>query len=187
MTDYKRLLACLITVLCTQVVYSQRLQISSNVIGFACLGTLNGEVNYAVSRHWSVGMSGRFNPFTYSRDGGSGQFQLRQRSVSAVARWWPWHVYSGWWLSGNVRWQEYNMGGILGDRTEEGERYGGGLTAGYSHMITTHLNVELGLGVWGGVKRYTVYACPECGTRLEEGIKSFVMPSDVIVALSYVF
>lgn len=169
------------------VLRAQKLQVSANTLGLLCLGTFNGEVNYAVSQHWSVGMSGKFNPFSYSMSGGDRQFQMRQRSLSAVARWWPWHIYSGWWVSGRLQWQEYNMGGFVSAQTEEGQRYGGGVTAGYSHMISEHFNVEMGLGVWGGFKQYTVYACPTCGRKLEEGQKGFIMPSDFIVAISYVF
>lgn len=183
----RRMTVCLLASLLGSGLYAQRLQVSTNTMDLVCLGTLNGEVNYAVSQHWSVGMSGRYNPFTYGTGEGERQFQMRQRSVAAVARWWPWHVYSGWWLSGNARWQEYNFGGLLTETTEEGVRYGGGLTAGYTHMVSTHLNLEFGLGVWGGVKRYTVFSCPKCGTKLEDGMKTFIMPSDIIVALSYVF
>lgn len=179
--------ALLFCFLCPAALSAQKLQISANTLGLMCLGTLNGEVNYAVSQHWSVGMSGKYNPFSYSMSEGQRQFQLRQRSLAAVARWWPWHIYSGWWVSGRLQWQEYNMGGFVSARTEEGQRYGGGVTAGYSHMISEHFNVELGLGVWGGFKQYTVYACPTCGRKLEEGQKAFIMPSDFIVAISYVF
>lgn len=166
---------------------AQKMQISANAVGLACLGTLNAEFDYAVSQHWSLGISGKYNPFTYNAGNESGQFQLRQRSVAAGARWWPWHVYSGWWLSGSARWQEYNMGGIASQSTEEGERYGGGITAGYSHMLSPHFNLEFGLGMWGGIKRYSVYACPKCGVKLDGGTKSFIMPSDMIIAVSYVF
>lgn len=166
---------------------AQKLQVSANAMDLVFLGTLNAEVHYAVAQHWSIGMSGRFNPFTYASAESDRQFQMRQRSVSAGARWWPWHIYSGWWVAGKAQWQEYNMGGILKPETEEGQRYGGGITTGYSHMISTHFNVEFGLGVWGGVKQYKVYACPRCGTKLEEGIKAFVLPNDLIIAVSYVF
>lgn len=166
---------------------AQKLQLSTNVLGLACLGTLNAEVHYAVSQHWSVGVSGRFNPFSYPSSDRTSQFQLRQRSVAAGARWWPWHIYSGWWLAGKAQWQEYNVGGIVSPRTEEGQRYGGGITAGYSYMVSTHFNVEFGLGMWGGIKQYKSYACPKCGIKVGEGVKSFVAPNDFIIALTYVF
>ena len=181
--------SALVTVLAPLTLAAQKVQISANAMGIMCLGTLNAEVDYALSRHWSLGLSGKYNPFSFQRPFTEDKVQmhLRQRSVAAVARWWPWHIYSGWWIAGKAQWQEYNMGGILSDNTEEGQKYGGGITAGYSHMINSHLNVELGLGVWGGMKQYTVYACPTCGTKLSDGVKSFVLPNDLIIALSYVF
>lgn len=170
--------------------FAQRMQLSTNALGWMCLGTMNAELNVAVAKNWSVGVSGKYNPFTYgskANDGSNHQFQIRQRSVAALARWWPWHIYSGWWVAGKAQWQEYNMGGIISSSTEEGQCVGGGLSAGYSHMISTHLNVEMGLGLWGGLKNYVVYACPTCGRITGSGIKPFVMPDNLTVALSYVF
>lgn len=165
--------------------FAQRFQVGANALDLACLGTLNAEFDVAVDRHWTVGVSGKYNPFLYGDY--PRRFALKQRSATVSARWWPWYVYSGWWVSGSARWQEYNMGGIMSPRTEEGNRYGGGVTAGYSHMVSQHFNVEFGLGIWGGVKRYTVYACPTCGEKLESGVKTFVLPSDAVVSLYYVF
>ncbi len=170
--------------------FAQRLQVSTNALGWMCLGTMNAELNVAVAKNWSVGISGKYNPFSYETsadDNSKRQFQMRQRTVAALARWWPWHVYSGWWIAGKAQWQEYNMGGILSSSTEAGKRFGGGLSAGYSHMISTHLNVEMGLGLWGGLKDYAVYACPTCGRKTASGVQSFVMPDSLSVALSYVF
>lgn len=181
-----RTLAIFLFLLLPSLASAQRFQLSTNTVDYACLGTLNAEFDYALSRHWSLGIGGRYNPFSFPRDGGN-RMQLRQRSLGLNARWWPWHIYSGWWLSGKAQWQEYNMGGVISDKTEEGQRYGGGITAGYSYMVNRHLNLDFGLGVWGGRKRYTVYACPECGTRLESGTKTFILPNDVLIALSYVF
>lgn len=169
----------------TYSAHAQKLQISTNAVGLMCLGTLNAEINYAVAKNWSVGISGRYNPFTYGQK--EKQFQMKQRCVSAFARWWPWHIYSGWWVAGKAQWQEYNVGGILSPETEEGNRYGAGLTAGYSYMITPHINVEMGLGFWGGVKQYSVYSCPTCGKKLDGGSKAFILPNDIVIAFSYVF
>lgn len=165
----------------------KKFQVGTNALGLVCLGTLNAEFDVALQRHWTLGLSGRYNPFTYGDISRDRTFQLRQRSVALSARWWPWYVYSGWWLSGKVQWQEYNAGGIISQRTEEGQRYGAGVTAGYSHMLAPHVNLEFGLGLWGGVKQYSVYSCPTCGTRLEDGVKAFVLPNDIILAVSYVF
>ncbi len=167
--------------------WAQKLELSTNAVSWMAFGTINIQADYALAQHWTVGISGKYNPFTWDTNGGEKQMQFKQRSLAAHGRWWPWHVYSGWWISGKVQWQEYNVGGIISDTTEEGQRYGGGLAAGYSYMVNRHLNVDFGLGFWGGMKRYTVYSCPRCGIRIQEGVKSFILPNDLIVGLSYVF
>ena len=106
---------------------------------------------------------------------------------AAGARFWPWHVYSGWWLGAKAQYQEYNRGGIRSALTEEGDRVGAGLSAGYSYMLLPHLNLDFGLGVWGGYAWYTSYACPVCGLTTDRGGKGFILPSDLLLSLTYVF
>ena len=115
------------------------------------------------------------------------QIQLRQQSYSVGLRVWPWHTWSGWWFAGKGRWQEYNFGGILSPETNEGDRYGFGLYAGYTHMLASHFNLEFGLGAWAGIDFYKTYSCQVCGITLDSGRRSFVLPDDVMVSLVYVF
>lgn len=165
---------------------AQRLAISTNALDYANFLTLNAELSYAVSQHWSIGAGAKYNPFTFS-EGTSKQIQNRQRSASVGARWWPWHTWSGWWLGGRLQYREYNSGGVTSKRTEEGDSFGGGLSAGYSYMLGTHFNIELGAGAWAGVRYYTVYECPTCGITENSGHRAFVMPNDLVLSLSYVF
>ena len=170
-------------------VRAQKFQVGVNAADLACLGTLNGEFEYAFDRHWSAGISGKYNPFTYG-DGTSAegrQMQARQRSVELRARWWPWYIYSGWWVSGTARIQEYNMGGIFTQETEEGTRYGGGLSAGYSCMLSPHFNIDFGVGIWAGYRKYTLYECPKCGRKVDEGTGGFFLPNDIKISVAYVF
>ncbi|MCD8312532.1 MAG: DUF3575 domain-containing protein, partial [Bacteroidales bacterium] len=93
----------------------------------------------------------------------------------------------GWWIAAKLQYQEYNSGGIVSSRTEEGDRFGAGLTGGYTYMISHRLNLDFGLGFWGGVKKYTKYDCPKCGLTLEGGTRAFISPNDVIIGITYVF
>ena len=104
----------------------------------------------------------------------------------AGARWWPWHVYSGWWVGADARYTLYNVGGILKRSTEEGDAAGAGLYGGYSIMLSEWWNLDLGVGLWGGWKRYTRYACPLCGVITEQGEKGFILP-DARVAVQFIF
>ncbi|MBQ8022009.1 MAG: DUF3575 domain-containing protein [Bacteroidales bacterium] len=164
---------------------AQEWNLSTNVAGYADFGTLNAEIGYAFARHWNAAASFRYNPFQYESDGEP--LQSRQRSFAAGVRYWPWHIYSGWWLAGRARYQEYNRGGIRSPETREGERYGAGMAGGYTYMLTPWLNLEVGLGVWGGLDRYVLYECPVCGLTLEKGRKMFLLPDELLVALSLVF
>lgn len=169
--------------------FAQKAAVSTNFADLAFLGTINAEAQYAVAQNWSVALSGGYNPWTYHAGDPETQFQRRRRNVSLGARWWPWHVYSGWWVSGDARWQEYNEARVLTKEVtaEEGDRFGFRLGGGYTVMINSWLNVDFGIRGWGGVTKYTVYACPMCGRIIENGTKAFVLPDEAVVSLMFVF
>ena len=166
---------------------AQKMSLSVNLLECANLGTLNMDASYALDRHWSLTFGARYNPFTYHEGNPDRQFQYRQQSYAAGVRLWPWHIMSGWWFAAKFRWQEYNAGGMFSQQTREGDRYGGGLYAGYAHMLAPHLNLEFGVGMWAGADVFTVYSCPSCGLTLKSGVKGFVLPDDIMLALVYVF
>lgn len=171
----------------SSVCHAQRFSVSTNLLGYAALGTMNVEGSYSLSRRLSLTAGAIYNPFTFRRDVPEKQIQIRQQSYSVGLRVWPWHTWSGWWFAGKGRWQEYNFGGILSPETNEGDRYGFGLYAGYTHMLAPHINIEFGLGAWAGIDFYKTYSCQVCGITLDSGKRSFVLPDDVMVSLVYVF
>lgn len=164
---------------------AQQWAVTTNLAALADLATLNMEAAWSPAQHWTVNAGVRYNPFSFPKN--ESQFQQRQQTWWAGARWWPWHSYAGWWVSGKLQYQEYNFGGIISDRTEEGDKLGFGATAGYTYMLGPKVNMEFGFGLWGGYKWYTVYACPKCGRKLESGSKAFVLPNELVVAISYIF
>lgn len=186
MRRYLFVMAAVFVALSSYKAQAQRFTLSTNLMDYACLGTLNIESSYSVSRYWSLTLGVEYNPFTYKKDT-ENQFQLRQQSYSFGARLWPWHTWSGWWMAAKVGYQEYNFGGIFSRETEEGDRAGIGLYAGYTHMIDTHFNIEFGLGGWGGLDWFSRYSCQQCGLLQMSGRRWFVLPDDIMIALVYVF
>ncbi|MBP5374311.1 MAG: DUF3575 domain-containing protein [Bacteroidales bacterium] len=164
---------------------AQRWSLSTNALDYADFGTLNLEGGVAAGRHWSLTAVAKYNPFSF--EGEKGTFQARQRLFGAGVRFWPWHVFSGWWAAARLQYQEYNRGGIRELSTDEGDRYGLGLSGGYSYMIHPHLNLDVGAGFWGGYDRYVRYSCPVCGLTESSGEKAFILPSDLMLSLVYVF
>lgn len=166
---------------------AKKISVSTNLLGYAALGTMNAELSYSVARKWSITADFRYNPFTFGKANPRQQFQMRQQSYSLGARYWLWHTMSGWWLSSKLRYQEYNCGGIFSRQTEEGDRLGVGLCSGYTYMLAPHLNMEFGIGLWGGVGAYKRYSCPKCGLTVGQGRKFFLLPDDIMISLVYVF
>lgn len=160
------------------------------------LGTIGLEGSVAVGQHWSIHAGAKVNPWTFSKhDTWNGLFsepdpdqkQDRKQVYAIGARWWPWNVYSGWWVGAKAQYQEYNHGGIITKTAEEGDAFGAALAGGYSLMLKEHWNLDFGLGVWGGCTKYRKFAYPENGKITEEGHKWFFLPNEVILSLVYIF
>ncbi len=181
----KILLALLPAMACLPAA-AQRFSLGCNALDCLALGTVNADVSAAVGKHFSLHAGATFNPWTYRPGDGQKQLQARQLSVWGGSRWWPWHIYSGWWAGIDARYLLYNVGGIGKRETEEGEAYGARLWGGYSVMLSRRWNLDLGIGLWGGWKDYTLYACPLCGVVLEQKAKSFIYP-DARIAVQWIF
>ncbi len=165
---------------------AQRFSVGTNAIDWMSLGTMNVDGGVAVAQQWSIHAGAELNPWTWNSSDPNKQLQARQYSFWGGARFWPWHVYSGWWAGLDGRYSVYNQGGIFQRKTEEGIAYGGGIYGGYSIMLNAYWNLDLGVGAWGGWKQYTTYACPKCGVILDQGAKAFVVP-DARVAIQLIF
>lgn len=166
---------------------AQDWSISTNLVDFVSLGTLNIEGSRAVGRHITTNISARVNPWTFHKGDPGKQMQNRHQSYAAGIRYWPWHIYSGWWFSGMAQYQEYNRGGIISQKTEEGDAFGLSIGGGYSLMVHESLNIDFGLYLWGGQKSYVTFACPACGRITDKGTKWFFLPNELRVAVQYIF
>lgn len=183
----KILTAILLIIACPLLSSAQQWSVGTNLLGYANMGTLNLEASASVARHITVVTTAEVNPWTFHPGDQDRQKQNRSQSYAAGIRWWPWYVYSGWWMSAKLRYQEYNRGGWTSRATEEGDAFGASLGAGYTLMLRDNLNIEMGAGLWGGRKVYTAYACPSCGRITDHGSRWFIMPNDIMLSLVFIF
>ena len=84
----------------------------TNVADWSHFGTMNASFLYSVSRRSTVGATLRYNPFCFGRGGGARMYKMRAAEVDY--RFWPWHVYSGWWMLADAQAREYNRANIWG-------------------------------------------------------------------------
>lgn len=166
---------------------AQDWSLSTNLMDYVSLGTLNVQGSAGVSRRLTIEASARVNPWTFHKGDPERQMQNRHQTYAAGIRYWPWHIYSGWWVSGMAQYQEYNRGGIISRSTEEGDAFGLSAGGGYSLMIHENLNIDFGISFWTGQKTYITYACPTCGKITGKGSVWFLMPDEIRVAIQYIF
>lgn len=169
------------------IALAQNVTISTNALDYANLGALNAEVGVATGRHFSIAAGAVYNPWTWG-SAERGELQNKQRTFAAGIRWWPWNIWSGWWMSLKGQYREYNSNLFSKEGlTEEGNAVGASFSIGYAIMLSEHFNLDLGAGFWGGSTNYTTYACPRCGRIVESGIKGFFGPNDLRASIVYVF
>lgn len=184
-----RLLSALAVCLLSLSVFpagAQRFTVGVDAVDLATLGTVDVEASMSVARRLTVHAGAEFNPWTFYEGTPEKQFQSKSSSVWGSIRYWPWHVYSGWWYGAEGKAQLYNVGGVFSREKEEGTAYGVGVYAGYGVMLNAHFNLDVGVGAWGGYKWYRSYTCPQCGMKTDEGSKPFILP-DAKVVLQYIF
>lgn len=169
-----------------QAVNAQRFSVGTNAVEWAELGTINAEASMAVHQKLSIHAGAGINPWTFSKGDPEKQMENRSYDFWAGLRFWPWHVYSGWWAGGNFRYMLYNRGGVFNRKAEEGDAFQGGLFGGYSMMLSDQWNLDFGVGGWAGLKNYTLYDCPMCGMVIEKDKKFFIVP-DVRIVLQFIF
>lgn len=166
---------------------AQHVSLSTNALQWANCGTVNLSAGVSLARHFSFEAGGRYNPFSYQRKSGL-TVQNQQKTAFAGVRYWPWYVFSGWWAGVKGQWSDYSRTGIWRYAIDEGTRIGVGLSAGYTWMISKKVNLDFGIGGWGGRQtKYTLYHCKQCMEIRESGPKNFIVLDDVSVSLMIMF
>lgn len=166
---------------------AQRVALSTNATDYLVLGTFNARVDVAVSRRLTVGATLKYNPWTFHKGDPDRQLQYRQFKAAVNFRVYPWNIYSGWWVEAGPQYQQYNCGGIIAPKTEEGDAFGAKFGFGYSYMLSQHINIDFGLCGWTGVSVFTQYDKPGHGAIVGKGVKGFILPNDILVAITYIF
>ena len=90
---------------------AQRWAVGVDVADMINLGTISIDGAVATGQHITINAEASVNPWTFHK-GEADQFQNRKQTYSLGVRYWPWNVYSGWWISGAAQYREYNYGGI---------------------------------------------------------------------------
>ena len=167
---------------------AQKVAISTNLGDWAYLATANVDVSYAFARRFSVTAAVKYNNWEFNKTNPDIAIFNKNQTANVSIRFWPWFVYSGWWISLKAQYSKFSRAGIWRPAMENATAVGGGLGFGYTFMISKHFNIELGAGAWGGrMLDYQLYCCPKCMELREEGPRNFIDFDEARVALQFVF
>lgn len=178
---------------------AQDLSVGVNVAELANLGTLNVSLGYAVSRHWSVELEGRVNPFSFTvlddaarhedvaRNVNRGAFN-RVESVSLGVRWWPWYFESGAWVGLRARGASYDRAGfIYGKERCKGVGFGACVGGGWALMLSKDLSLDFGILGWAGWRSERVFPDFFYEDKYSNREGFFVSLDEVMVSLVFCF
>ena len=119
--------------------YGQKGLVSTNALSWAALGTINAEVAYSVDRHYTIHAGGVANPWEFNTST-SVRLLNKQYGGFLGVRYWPWNVYSEWWVGAKAQYKQFQHVGVLLSEYIEGKALGVGIQGGYSYMISNHFN-----------------------------------------------
>lgn len=166
-----------------------RWSVYTNLAGYVD-GTFNVGTQYAFNGHWTADAELQLNMNTWGFEGRQNQRQL----VSIGARWWPWCVYSGWWVKASGIVDRYHAVGTMtmaedANIPERGDAYGLGLAGGYSLPLAKWFNLDFGVGMFTGGKSYAQYTDASFSTPVDNQwrSKAFIRLSDIHVSAVFVF
>jgi len=188
-----------------------RMALSVNAVDLGWFLTPNLGMQYAVGRHWTVKAEVKYNRWTFNDGSADSRVRHARQEYSLGGRWWGWYTYTGWWIGLSAKYREYSGCGLSslnpgswGDRyvKEEGDAVGAALSFGYSVQITEWLDIDFGLGIWGGNAWYRQYSgeadgsgnvCPRYGKRTDASVDApashtlFIAPDEVMVTAVFIF
>ncbi len=186
---YKGIVTALLLMCISHVAGAQNWAVSTNALGWLSLGTINAEGSVSVHKHITLNAGFTANPWQMNTPT---YVNLRNRQYGGYfgAKYWPWHVYSEWWVGAKVQYKNFEQLGLMSPNLMQGDAVGAGLSGGYTFLISNHFNIDIGMGLWGGrLVRYREFDGPlELQSKLiDVGPRNFVFLDNVMISLVYIF
>lgn len=166
-------------------VKAQQVTVSNNLLYDALL-TPNLRVGLRLSPHWSVGVTGGYRPWPTSDEVST---KWRHLLVSPDVRYWTDSVNVHHFFGVNLIYSHYNLANLkfpfglfkgFKDERREGDLGALGAFYGYSWPLGRHWNLEALIGAVVGYAKYDRYACGQCGTKIGNDNRWFVLPQAAI-------
>lgn len=183
----------LILILSGVKVSAQVVSVKSNLL---YLGTSTPNIGFEfwLADHWSLGLTGSYNPFLYPQwEDESGNLynpKLIHWTVVPEAKYWFCRAFERSFIGLHGIYGEFNIGGIpfidkFKEARYQGYAYGGGLSYGYQWAIGGRWGLEVSAGV--GYLHLVYDKCDAfvCGLNQGAYMRDYFGPTKLAVTISY--
>lgn len=149
---------------------AQNIGAKTNFAHWATFGTINGGLEFALSRKTTLEVGGGYNCFTFKENK-----KFKHWLVEPELRYWTCESFNGHFFGLHAIAGEFNVGGFnlpvgrlsrIKDYRYEGYTFGVGLSYGHHWVLAPRWNFELNLGVGYAYLMYDKFNCVKCGEKL---------------------
>lgn len=177
--------------------FSQHVAVKSNLL-YDATSTMNLGAEVALSKKWTLDVSGNLNPWTFSDNR-----KMKHWLVQPEVRWWTCSRFNGLFLGAHAHFAQYNWGGMLPWGFSNGKMFGSienphilsnryqgwlagaGVGIGWHWAFATHWGAEAELGIGYAYLDHDRYPCANCGSRISSETKHYVGPTKAALSLIY--
>lgn len=140
---------------------AQQVAVKTNLL-YDATTTLNLGCEVAVQKHFTVDVSGNYNPWTFSDDK-----SIKHWLVQPEVRYWILEAFNGHYIGVHGQYADYDIAGqklpfgMKSDFCYDGNAYGGGISYGYHLYLSPRWNVEFTIGAGYTYFEYDKYTYPK--------------------------
>lgn len=176
------LMMCFVTAVTSE---AQNVTLSNNLLYDVWL-TPNLRIGLRTSEHWSLGLTAGYRPWPTNDETSR---KWRHMLFSPELRYWKDSVDVHHFFGVNVIYSHYNVSGIrfpfglwkeVRDERRQGDLVALGAFYGYSWPLGRYWNLEALIGAAIGYTKYDRNACGQCGDKLGNDTKIFLLPQAAI-------
>lgn len=183
----KILLFFLICLCSATTMQAQFVAIKTNLL-YDATTTPNLGVEFAFNKHWTLDISGNYNPWNTLWDNKS----LKHWMVQPEARYWLHESFNGHFFGVHGLYTDYDVKGMnilsvmKSGYSYDGYGYGGGISYGYQLYLSPHWNIEFTAGVGYINFQYEKKKFPSEGEVSSKYRNSYFGPTKLGVSIMYI-
>lgn len=169
---------------------AQNYSIKTNILGDITT-SINIGAETKLSSKSSVELVSSINLWEFSKDK-----KIKHLLLQPAIRYWMCEYRNGAFCGVHLHWAHFNAGGVklplrlfpnLEESRYQGNLFGGGLSIGYSWMISKSFDIETELGLGYARIIYDKYPCRHCSLKSYSGKYNYWGATKIAVRLVYSF